>query len=487
MKKLFLKKCQRLSPYILPLLCCSFFTPITGNKISTLDSLEKLFSMIISPDKEQALTVANRTKTNNVSKNKKKPWTLVVYMAADNDLRNFAARNIKQLAEIGSNQFINILVHVDIKIAGNNKITRRYYIEKNQVIHVNANDPLTQQMDSGDPKTLVSCCAWAFENYPADNYALILWNHGTGCLDPQRGRVFNPIDLFSYNPLINKFELDRSINFIDFIDDKQEQRGICWDDSTGNYLTNQKLELALKTITQTILKGQKLSLLGFDACLMSMIEVGNLVRPYAHLMCGSQEVELGAGWNYSTALAPFATQTISKEELAENIVNMYAQAYSQITHDFTQSAVDLNALDKLENIIHNIALILSEALQKQTGNSVKKALWLSHSKAYCTSFDEPGYKDIHHFFCNLQTNLNQFQLSKKEDEMNLKNNLNALLIKGKQCLEQVIFANRVGKNLSKARGLSIYFPEQKIHPSYQHTNFAAKNAWYAFLKQYLNA
>ena len=52
---------------------------------------------------------------------KEKEWTLILYISADNDLRNFAIRNIKQMAKIGSNQNINIVVHLDIKLSGNKK------------------------------------------------------------------------------------------------------------------------------------------------------------------------------------------------------------------------------------------------------------------------------------------------------------------------------------------------------------------------------
>ena len=37
-----------------------------------------------------------------------KPWTILVYMSADNDLRSFAASNIKQMASIGSNEHVSI-------------------------------------------------------------------------------------------------------------------------------------------------------------------------------------------------------------------------------------------------------------------------------------------------------------------------------------------------------------------------------------------
>ena len=78
------------------------------------------------------------------------------------------------MANIGSSEDINILVHLDIRITGNKKITRRYFVEKNKVIHINADDPQSQKMDSGDPATLISCCRWAVDEYPADKYAPLL-------------------------------------------------------------------------------------------------------------------------------------------------------------------------------------------------------------------------------------------------------------------------------------------------------------------------
>lgn len=42
-------------------------------------------------------------------------------MAADNDLRGFAGRNIQQMAQVGSNDNINILVHLDIRLSATEK------------------------------------------------------------------------------------------------------------------------------------------------------------------------------------------------------------------------------------------------------------------------------------------------------------------------------------------------------------------------------
>jgi len=94
----------------------------------------------------QAVTIL-QTRKRSPQKN----WTIIIYIAADNDLRSFAARNIKQMASIGSNEYVNILVHLDIRITGNKKITRRYYVEKDRILHMNAHSSSSLQSASPLP------------------------------------------------------------------------------------------------------------------------------------------------------------------------------------------------------------------------------------------------------------------------------------------------------------------------------------------------
>jgi hypothetical protein len=282
------------------------------------------------------------------------------------------------MSSIGSNDRCNIVAHLDIRINGNKKITRRYYVQHDTIVCVNEGDPNTQQMDSGDPNTLVSCCQWAIQNYPAENYMLVFWNHGTGIIDPATGKIINSVDLFTFNNATHKLDLDRSVGFLDVITTlEKEQRGICWDDSTGHYLTNQKLDEALGFICKNYLNGGKFSIIAFDACLMSMLEIANILKPYANIMVSSQEVELSTGWDYTRALSPFLTTTPSKVELAKNIVRMYGQAYDNVTDDYTQSAIDLETITALEKNVHTLARLLIESLKKQSNNSVKNAIYAS--------------------------------------------------------------------------------------------------------------
>ncbi len=426
--------------------------------------------------------------TSKTTKQNKKSWTFIVYIAADNDLRIFAANNIKQMAQVGSNENLNIAVHLDIRITGNKKITRRYYVEKNKIVHVNANDPSTQRMDSGNPQTLVSCCKWAIENYPAENYALILWNHGTGVIDPGGRKVINPAELFTFNPRTQKLDLDRSVGFLDLIDyTEQEQRGICWDNTTGNYLTNHKLDEALKEICSSTLNGNKFSIIGFDACLMSMIEITTVVKKHAHIMVGSQEVELGTGWNYTRTLTPLLQANVNKATFAQHIVDTYGTTYSSITNDFTQSAINLDQIHLLEHNVHTVGHLLSECLKIQKNNRVKNAIRASRAKNACTHFDEPSYLDLHHLYRNIQARIREFAFTNEQIGTRLKNELRQALEEGKQLIKQQVLAINKGRNLKNAQRISIYLPERRIQGSYMHSQFAATNAWAKFVTLFLRS
>lgn len=412
----------------------------------------------------------------------KKAWTLMIYIAADNDLKNFALRSLKQLAEIGSNEFINIVVHIDFKLAGN-KVTRRYYIEKGKILHMNDGDPETQRMDSGNPETLISFAKWAIPAFPAENFAIDIWDHATGCIDPLKGRVFKVSDLFVFNSATNKFEVNRGLNFFENIVNDQE-KGICWDDTTGNYMTTRDLDYALNEIYTKILGNKKFAFVGFDACLMQMTEIANVVKKYADFMIGSEEVILATSWDYVKTLNPFITGSMEPEEFCRHIVNTYKSTYESITDDFTLSAIRLENFAKMEEAVNIIAKLLVECLKKQKNRSVKNTIGTCRSKLLCTYFDEPSFIDLHHFYKNILASLKNFDLVSGQE---LKTQLENALNNACKLIEEFMIANVCGKNLSKARGLSIYFPLNRIYPSYRELEFCKNNEWITFLTYYLSA
>ena len=117
-------------------------------------------------------------------------WTFMVYLDGDNDLEIYAVNDFLEMAAVGSDSNVNIVVqfdrihcpdpYYDDTRYDDWTTTKRYLITAGMVPN-NANALMDiGEVDMADPTVLADFVEWAIQNYPADNYALILWNHGSG-------------------------------------------------------------------------------------------------------------------------------------------------------------------------------------------------------------------------------------------------------------------------------------------------------------------
>ena len=272
---------------------------------------------------------------------------------------------------------------------------------------------------------------------------------------------------------------------LDSIEADANQRGICFDDSSRNYLTNLKLDYTLDRIQKTALGGGKLEFIGFDACLMSCIEISNIVKKYADILIGSQEVELAEGWNYTAVLAPFSKMNLSTAEFSQHIIDTYRDRYNSLTQDLTLSAIDLNYSSQLEDNLNKVSQTLIFGMDNQLKNSVANFIRISRHRRVCTHFEEPSYIDIGHLYSNLLKNLNRAKLNNKQNEREFKTTLNTLLNNGLEIIKQSTIAIYKGTNLSQTQGLSVYFPERRIHSSYQTLPFSKSTNWLTMIAKYI--
>lgn len=406
----------------------------------------------------------------------------MVFMERNNELDLFGALNIKQMKAVGSNEHINIIVYMH---CCENKIkkTKTLFIKKNDAILLKE---IPENRKSFDIKEeLISFCNETIKNYPAENYSLIFWNHGTGATEPCKKNTTSNIFTFAlakqYPRSQHATHLLRNIE----IKKQQTVKGLCFDDSEGKFLSERQLQEALASICATSLCNSKFALIGFDACLMSMIEVGSAIKNYATLMVGSQEVELGAGWNYARVLAPFSKGTISPKILGQHIVQSYAKTYSA-TKDYTLSMVNLARLSELEKNVHNVGQRLTQLITQQDSRQFFNTLRASRNRHYCTHFDDPDFIDLQHFYQNLSENSSLTSLKTEEGNKQLLE-LRRELAEGQALLQEIVLANKVGQKNFRASGLSIYFPEKRIHASYYRSAFTLSNkAWINFLSAYLS-
>jgi len=112
-------------------------------------------------------------------------WTFMVYMAGDNNLDGAALRDIAEMAKAGSTKDVHILVQLDRL---EDQKTRRFRITRGGGFKKDCIEAFSET-NTGDPQILYSFCQWAADHYPAERYALILWNHGSGWWEEGKGRV----------------------------------------------------------------------------------------------------------------------------------------------------------------------------------------------------------------------------------------------------------------------------------------------------------
>src|SRR5205807_891289 len=91
-------------------------------------------------------------------------------------------------------------------------------------------------------------------------------------------------------------------------------------------LTTNQLADALDQIVSNT--GNKIDILGFDACLMSMFEIADSLAGMVNYLVASEETEPGDGYPYDDFLNIFQrSQTVSPEAVAKHLVDVYGKSY----------------------------------------------------------------------------------------------------------------------------------------------------------------
>jgi hypothetical protein len=255
-------------------------------------------------------------------------WTFMVYLDGDNNLEGAAIADFLEMSSVGSGANVNIVVQFDRTSGydtsyGNWTDTRRGIVMPSDVPDASWGVSIGEA-NMGDPSTLADFAVWAITTYPADNYALVLWDHGGGWRD--RVKEEPPI------------------------------KAVCWDDtSAGDSLYMKEVKNALSSIESSAAQPD---VVGFDACLMGMVEVAYEIREHGLVMVGSEETVPWDGWPYDTLLADLlGNPSMSPAALGTAIVDRYYQSYG---NDETHSAVDLTLMDGLAAEISSFAQTMTD-------------------------------------------------------------------------------------------------------------------------------
>lgn len=387
----------------------------------------------------------------------KRPWTFITYIAGDNNLEPFINFNIKAMQK-GTNDNVHTLVFANTHRKGEPKVSRRLVITKQGITQ---DGPDIPNLDSGDRTTFIKAVKWGMSNYPSDKIAVVLWNHGSGYR-------FLGNTIKNYNNLADKESRIRMRKDLD--------KGVAYDDTTGNHLTDVDLQQSLATLTAKYKK--EFDIIAFDACLMATAEIAFIIKPYAKYCVASQETIPGTGFDYSRLLQGLNGQDLTPQDFAIWMVNAYDAYYQRTSEAYTLAAINLHALDP---VIENIASIAQLLTKNITNSYAVKMISSASSPANCVRFEEPGYMDLSNFYQNLSKNIPAMQLT-AADKIELKQ----LLTYGINAINQAIINYKNSPKLSKAHGLSIYLPwDEALDLSYKQLIWSKQvPAWYKFISGY---
>lgn len=379
------------------------------------------------------------------SLNPRRPWLAFVYIAGDNNLWPEADKNINQMVKASRTSNGYIVVYLNIKRDGQPKQTQQLLIQDGAII---PQGPLAVE-DSGDPKTLIKALSWAITEFPSDNILVDLWNHGSGSLN--RGMM--------------------------------QHRGICYDDSTGHYLTDLDYKHAFDVIVNQYRGGKKIDIITFDACLMADIEVGFTLQPYADYLVSSQQTVPGPGFNYTTVLNALAASSPSPANFAKSIVQSFDSYYKSSGQSYSLSAIDLSKLTTVISTTNTLAVLLNGLLKNDKSKALTRMIGTSISNFNMPKFDESTYLDLYTLCSNLYLHATKAGLAKNDTEKLKSATRNCMT-----AIAQSVFANARSADLINAKGISIYFADINygMEPSYPDLYWSQINpVWANFLNNYL--
>ena len=220
--------------------------------------------------------------------------------------------------------------------------------DKLQRHHVNSNGKieLDESLDTytsmGSSSTLQSFLEYGLNNYPAQNTALILWNHGGGL------------------------------------------QGVCFDEKKNkDGLTANEVASAVSgALNNTGHSGEKLEWIGYDACLMAVQDIADVNSQYFNYMVASEQTESGEGWAYegwvddlyAHKTTPQILTAICDEFVDSN--NYYYDYYGNEHYnanysgnDQTLAYYDLSKMDTYRTAWENMAAQLKNKLSSSNKNS----------------------------------------------------------------------------------------------------------------------
>jgi len=396
-----------------------------------------------------------------------KDITWLFYCAGDNNLSSYIYKDLMEVKKVGSNENINFVALYDSR--GAEEGTRYIYLTKGDSLESDVIENW-DELDSGDPETLVKFATKAINDFPSRKLFLSILNHGSG---------WEPSEVESYlvesNSKLDEadrrsFSNGRGFRWVTFrttffkiAQAPSEIRAIAGDDISGHSIDSIELEKAISKITTYA--DRKIDLLMFDACLMANLEVLYQLRIHVDFFVASEQLEPNSGWPYNTICKYLVDHpNISTKSFSRSIPEKYIESYSfNIPAGITLSVFSADKCINIANCLDNIATWLLSNWSEEI------EMYLLFYMQRATRFPMNLYS-LSHIFTLLSERIND-------------NIFNSYVLELESNLRDFIIAKMVkGEKLSESCGVSLYIsPIEGTSKYYKDLAIAHDFKWFDFL------
>lgn len=443
-----------------------------------------------------------------------KEWTIMIYMAGDNNLSvdmAYAMEQIKGVAGEGvesPNLFVYYdgnsptipTLYCDFSEPGNPKYVRSFMVpDKLHPVPAKYNENAAHSF------SVVNFVDWCVNKVEVKNngevtygrranrYALIFSGHSLG---------FQDVGLFKDETSGKSMKMEELFfALLRIIDTEENLKKV----AKANKWKDDDLKRGTK-----VLLGQKLDILGFDSCVMGMLEVGYQFQHVAETMIASEGSVPNAGWTYAKLLGCLAREK-DKDSGPQKVVERFVRDFIRSQDSYTVGGVsvdmaawDLSRFGDLAAAFDALSLALLDCfrdegsvLYRQMERVILQVHWKCQSYMYDQNVDLGDFCELLHRECGLVAEEFGVPEDSGGEEVDP---LRWVQEKCQRVLEElrkaVILSGFSGGAYQYSHGISVFFPWSRLayqasKKNYEGLWFAKdvgrrKFSWKSFLTKYLN-
>jgi hypothetical protein len=439
---------------------------------------------------------------------KEKEWTIMIYMAGDNNLAvdmAYAMEQIKSVSDAGDNS-PNLFVYYD----GNSPAIPTLYCDFSEprkpryVRSYKVEDklyPVTPKHNenAADMRAILNFIDWCVNKVEVENnghvtkgrraekYALIFSGHSLG---------FQDIGLF-------KDETSgKSMNMKDFY--AVLLAAVHSEEQLKEIAEEYDFDADVEEIVTTKLLGQKLDILGFDSCVMGMLEVGYQFNQVAHTMIASEGSVPSAGWTYAKILGLLGQEQnrrLDTRAIAELFVKKFISTQDEYTVggvSVDMAAWDLCEFESLAGAFDDLSKALLDCFKdpesrvyRQMERVILYVHWRCQSYMYDQNVDLGDFCELLDRECGRVVE----ELGGGKDTKLLKDVQEACGYVLEELKKAVILSGFSGGGYQYSNGVSVFFPWSRegyeVSKKNYETLWFTKQAktkrlsWTGFLRKFL--